>query len=141
MASPKESRERKTLQPWVTQAFEVRSWVCWKVEDAYRPGLPDFVVKSPTGRVSWLEIKWATQMGVVPFHLTKEQYVHLKQWGEGAFVLVACPLIDKIYLVPIEALETARQTLSIHEVDRLPGRQSCSFERRAMGKMLRWHLT
>ena len=136
------SRERKTLQPWVKWALHDprTGWVCWKVEDAYLPGLPDFIVKSPKGTASLLEIKWATTMGVVPFDLSREQLARLREWGAGAHVLVAVPLVGQCYVVPIEALRAPLESLLPGDAARLPGCSTCAFDRRKLMTTLRAHL-
>lgn len=137
-----EARERKTLQPWVKAALHKPKddWLCWKIEDAYVPGLPDFLVKSPEGRASLLEIKWSVQSEGIPFHVTREQWAHLSEWGEGAHILVAAPLLKVAIIVPIESLEHRQQTLSSYNARQLPACRSCPFERKALGRMLRQHL-
>lgn len=135
------SGERSRLQPWVKSIHEPQDgWVVWKIEDRFRPGLPDFLIHAPTNRTTLLEIKWATTKTKVQFHLTPNQWSHLKQWGEGAFVLVAVPALGGCWMVPIESLHEPHTTLSPEEADRLPGVERCGCSRASVRAMLTSYL-
>lgn len=132
------SRERKTLQPWVNSAFKDRpGWVAWKVEDAYRAGLPDYVIKSPMGRVSWVELKWSLAKREISSGLTQEQWGHLRTWGAGAYLLIAVPSPDRAFLIPISALPSRVESFTVPALERLPGVESCACDRKEIGHMLR----
>ena len=101
------SSERTKLQGWVKSIGDRPDWTVWKVEDRYRPGLPDSIMKHrPSGRVSWLELKWRSERhvqkrtGDFRTGLTADQRRHLVDWGDGAYLAAAVEPHDLFVLIP-----------------------------------------
>jgi len=138
------SHERRRLQPWVRKSLNQDGFVCWKLEDKNRPGLPDTIVRSPEGRITWVELKWSQNKTGVAVHLAPTQWQHLKEW-EGdeqwteplCYVLVAAPAFDKIYLIPYQALRSARESFSPVDLERLPAVTWCGCSKAELGPFLR----
>ena len=137
------SYERRRLQPWTTKQMNSEGFLCWKLEDKNRPGLPDCLIRSPHGKVSWVELKWSNLKTSVAVHLAPTQWRHLKDWDPGlssspcAWVLVAAPAFDRLFLVPVLALQKARETFNPEQLVKLPGVESCACTERDLGALLR----
>lgn len=144
------SRERRTLQPWTKWSLHDpgQGWLAWKVEDQYVPGVPDFIVKSPISNVSVLELKWSSLKTSIRFEASREQWAHLREWGSGAYMLVATQDVNiedssrpgAIVLVPAAVLGYTNQTLTVPEVLALDGVVICEYFKPAMKEMLRHRL-
>jgi len=137
------ARERKTLQPWTKWALHDpgQGWRAWKVEDKYIPGVPDFIVKSPLGHVAVIEMKWSSIKTGVRFEASREQWAHLREWGDRAFMLVASEAVDLIVLTPASSLEYTDRSMSVKEVKTLlPYTITMRFDKQEMRAVLRHHL-
>ncbi len=147
------SHERRRLQPWVRKELNQGGFVSWKLEDKNRPGLPDVLVRSPEGRVTWVELKWSQNKTTVRVELSPTQDRHMKEWEilwdasnsaakverfpPMCYVLVASPAFDKVYLIPYQALRTARESFAPSTLEQLPGVEWCACSRADLGPMLR----
>jgi hypothetical protein len=115
--------------------------VGWKIEDKYIPGVPDFLVKSPLGHVSVVELKWSSLKRGVKFEASREQWAHLRQWDDRAFLLVASENAGIIVLAPAKLLFYTNQNIPVKTVlSRRPGYGVCPYDKASLKKMLRHHL-
>ena len=129
------SKERNRLQPWVMDAFHPQrnrfisadDWFAAKLEDRFRPGWPDCLIKhKPSGRVWLTELKWSALRTKVRIDLSPNQWQHLKEWSAGpadysSLAVVGADCSQRVYVVPIVVLSEPSQSLDVDEVDRLPG--------------------
>ena len=137
------SHERRRLQPWVRKELNQGGFLSWKLEDRNRPGLPDVIVRSPEGRIVWVELKWSQNKTGVAVHLAPTQHRHMKEWESNVspvplcYVLVAAPAFDKVYLIPFQTLRTARESFTPSTLEQLPGVEWCACSRAVLGSLLR----
>ena len=126
-------QERKKLQPWVSSLGRHPTVLVWKVQDEYVLGIPDMLLKHrPSGHVMWLELKWVDRLlvrdGCFRTGLTAEQYVHLHDWGEGAYLLIAVEPAGRVYLIPAAVLPTPTEKVTPEDLSRRSGVTSCGID-------------